>query len=111
MSKKVRLTPELETKYREWLRAQRAAGLAYAVGDEEVPGRALTDADSASVAKWMREADVAGVEFEEEEEFEDDTEPVTKTEKAAAPLTDNQRWWFAGGAVVFLVAVALALLL
>jgi hypothetical protein len=110
MSKKVRLTPELETKYREWLRAQRAAGLAYAVGDEEVPGRALTDADSASVAKWMREADVAGVEFEEEE-YEEETKPVTKTEKAAAPLTDNQRWWFAGGAVVFLVAVALALLL
>jgi hypothetical protein len=110
MSKKVRLTPELETKYREWLRAQRAAGLAYAVGDEEVPGRALTDADSASVAKWMREADVAGVEFEEGE-YEEETEPVAKTEKAAAPLTDNQRWWFAGGAVVFLVAVALALLL
>ena len=34
--------------------------------------------------------------------FQDETEPVTKTEQAAAPLTDNQRWWFAGGAVVFL---------
>jgi hypothetical protein len=76
MSKKVRLTPELEQRYREWLKAQRAAGLAYAQEDGELATQPLTDADSASIEKWMREADVAGVEFEEEGEFEDEAPPA-----------------------------------
>jgi hypothetical protein len=104
--KHVRLTPELEQRYREWLKAQRVAGLAYGQEDAELATQPLTDADNTNIERWMREANVADIEFEEE--YEDDTEPAAE-KPATRSLTDKQRWWFVGGAVVFVVALALLL--
>lgn len=96
MMKKVRLTPELEKKYREWLRAQHGDGLTYDTSAEgEVRERPTSAGQREDIERWMRETNVTDVEFEEEEYGDEEDNPSETPASPPAPdmLSRLMNWW------------------
>jgi hypothetical protein len=85
--KHVRLTPELQRKYREWLRSQGNKGLSFNIGEEGEPnaGR-VSEAELAGIERWMQEANIAAVEFDEDGGEEEDEAPAAPS--AERPTSD-----------------------
>ena len=106
--KRPRLTPELERQYREWLKARGLADVSFnqdVDGEVHAPTPSVADG---SVEAWLREANIASVEFDEDGSDDIDEEEAPATSAAAKPWWSD---WRAIGAIAFVAAITAAMVI